>query len=369
MAFGLGFGLQRSTIVGIGAGTPPVNTVAPVVSGTPVVGETLSCTTGTWTGTDPITYSYQWKRNGVDIGGATNNTYLLVQADAGNTANISCTVTATNDAGETEADSNTIAQIFDATWWDWRSALTVTDTTINNTMNTFMIARKAATATPSIATYGFVTDKGTNIARLTDFGRNLWNPANSDAAKRISWSGVVTATQSAGGQGNGSTGMGVTYINPSTDFPSNDFLVLLYVRSNQSRNEYDFGACDSSLRGLELVTKFGNGTSFFGAFTNETTTPLVSNPQGLWSFKRSGNTITIKLNFVTIYSGTISESFKPNFNMNFMCWGRSGSANALFSSKIYSHLEILDFAPDNTTETNLGNAIVAKETSFGRNVV
>lgn len=39
----------------------PVNTVAPTVTGTPAVGQTLSTTTGTWTGVPAPTYSYQWQ--------------------------------------------------------------------------------------------------------------------------------------------------------------------------------------------------------------------------------------------------------------------------------------------------------------------
>lgn len=84
---------------------PPVNTVAPVASGTAIVGQTLSVTDGTWTGTAPITYTYQWKRNNVDIGGATNATYVLQAADLGKS--IKCTVTASNAAPTSgTADSN-----------------------------------------------------------------------------------------------------------------------------------------------------------------------------------------------------------------------------------------------------------------------
>jgi hypothetical protein len=90
-------------------GLSPVNVSSPVVSGTGVVGETLSSTLGTWSGTSPISYSYQWKRNGVIILGAISSTYLLVAADAD--TNITCTVTATNTVGSTSATSNTIAVI------------------------------------------------------------------------------------------------------------------------------------------------------------------------------------------------------------------------------------------------------------------
>lgn len=79
---------------------PISNTVAPVVSGTAGVGETLSVTDGTWAGS-PSTFTYQWKRDDVAISGATSNTYVLVSGDAGN--NISCTVTAD---GTVSADSN-----------------------------------------------------------------------------------------------------------------------------------------------------------------------------------------------------------------------------------------------------------------------
>ena len=62
---------------------PPSNTVAPVISGTQEVGQTLSATNGTWTGAETITFTYQWKKNGSNIGGATSQTYLLVAGDLG----------------------------------------------------------------------------------------------------------------------------------------------------------------------------------------------------------------------------------------------------------------------------------------------
>jgi hypothetical protein len=92
-------------------GAAPVNTVAPVVSGTATVGQTLSTTNGTWTGAPAPTFTYQWQRTGVDIGGATSSTYVLVAADYANT--IRCVVRATNiiaPAGVT-ANSNSTASV------------------------------------------------------------------------------------------------------------------------------------------------------------------------------------------------------------------------------------------------------------------
>lgn len=85
------------------AGTIPTNTVAPAITGTTVVGQTLTASNGTWTGTATITYARQWKRDGVAISGATGATYVLVAGDVGKT--ITVTVTATNGVGAVSVTS------------------------------------------------------------------------------------------------------------------------------------------------------------------------------------------------------------------------------------------------------------------------
>ena len=91
----------------IDGGNPPVNSVAPALSGTAQEGQTLTCSTGTWSGSP--TYTYQWKRDGNNITSATNSTYTLVTADVG--TSIKCTVTATNFVGSATADSNTVVPV------------------------------------------------------------------------------------------------------------------------------------------------------------------------------------------------------------------------------------------------------------------
>lgn len=89
----------------------PANTVAPVITtdGTPEVGETVSCSTGTWTNS-PTSYTYQWRRNGVAISGATASTYTLTVSDVG-TDKIACSVTATNSGGSVTANSASISPV------------------------------------------------------------------------------------------------------------------------------------------------------------------------------------------------------------------------------------------------------------------
>lgn len=87
--------------------TPPTNTLAPVVSGTAIKGNTLSCTTGTWTAA--VGFDYQWRRGSVDIVGANSNTYVLTTADVD--ALMSCRVTASNTGGSTSQLSNTVGPV------------------------------------------------------------------------------------------------------------------------------------------------------------------------------------------------------------------------------------------------------------------
>lgn len=88
---------------------PPVNTVLPAITGTVQQGQTLSCSTGTWTNT-PLSYTRQWQRGNSagtswsDISGATSSTYVLTSSDVG--YRIRCRVQATNADGTTGATSN-----------------------------------------------------------------------------------------------------------------------------------------------------------------------------------------------------------------------------------------------------------------------
>lgn len=86
----------------------PVNSVLPAITGTKTVGQTLTCSTGTWSKSP--TYAYQWLRDGVAIAGATASTRLLAAPDSG--ALMSCTVSATNagvTAFATSAQTTAIA--------------------------------------------------------------------------------------------------------------------------------------------------------------------------------------------------------------------------------------------------------------------
>jgi hypothetical protein len=85
--------------------TGPKNTKAPVITGTPNRDQVLRVSPGTWTGTQPITFSYQWLRcdaNGNNcsvLAGFSDDAYTVRDGDVGR--RVRARVTARNTTGST----------------------------------------------------------------------------------------------------------------------------------------------------------------------------------------------------------------------------------------------------------------------------
>src|SRR6266545_6841395 len=92
----------------------PTNTAPPVIGGTAQVGQTLTGSPGTWSGSQ-IAYGYWWQRcdsagaNCSDITGATTSSYQAVSADVGYTLRLK--VTASNQWGTASAVSAPTAAV------------------------------------------------------------------------------------------------------------------------------------------------------------------------------------------------------------------------------------------------------------------
>jgi hypothetical protein len=97
------------------AADAPVNTALPSISGTVRRSETLTASSGSWKGTEPIGFSFRWLRcdargaGCAPISGATSQKYLLADSDIGRTLRVE--VTATNSAGAATALSNPSAVV------------------------------------------------------------------------------------------------------------------------------------------------------------------------------------------------------------------------------------------------------------------
>ncbi len=97
---------------------PPVSISPPAISGALEDGATLTASTGSWVGTPPFTYTYQWQRCSAALAGceaissATEVTYTLGPEDVGD--NMEVVVTAQNKADEagvsaTSAETSPVA--------------------------------------------------------------------------------------------------------------------------------------------------------------------------------------------------------------------------------------------------------------------
>jgi hypothetical protein len=83
---------------------PVISDVSDPGAAEAAVGDELTCAPGTWKGSP--TFSYQWWRDGGEIGGATGSTYVVTAADE--EKGIQCAVTGTNASGSTQAVSKSL---------------------------------------------------------------------------------------------------------------------------------------------------------------------------------------------------------------------------------------------------------------------
>ena len=104
----------------------PRNTRVPSISGTPAQGAILFASVGTWTGTTPLTYTYQWLRCEADGGGAagagcaaitgaTIAQYTLTLTDLGRRLRVQVTARNTSGTATATSDPTALVQVAGAT--------------------------------------------------------------------------------------------------------------------------------------------------------------------------------------------------------------------------------------------------------------
>jgi len=187
--------------------TAPTNNTLPVVSGTPTVGETLSSTSGTWSGYPAPTFAYQWVRGAAtNISGATSSSYQLQDADLATT--VKCTVTATNAAGSASATSAPTSTIAAGA----PQAPTGVTATGGNTQATISFTAPAITGGSTITSYTVTSSPG----GFTSSGASL-SQTVTGLTNGISYTFTVTATNAIGtGPAGGPSNAVVPNNSPST---------------------------------------------------------------------------------------------------------------------------------------------------------
>jgi hypothetical protein len=178
----------------------PVNTAVPAITGTAKDGQTLTSTTGTWTGTTPLTYARQWRRcdssgaTCTDISGATATTYVLAAADVGQTIRV--VLTASNTAGNASATSTATATVTTAA--PANTALpAITGTAKEGQLLTASNGSWTGSATITY-TYQWQTcnTSGASCTAISAATLSTYRLASTDVGKTVR--AVVTATNATG---------------------------------------------------------------------------------------------------------------------------------------------------------------------------
>jgi len=343
----------------------PTNSVAPVISGTAVVGQTLTSTTGTWSGIPTPTYSYQWKRGATNIG-TNSSTYTLVQADAGNTSNITCVVTATNAGGSANATSNQIAQILTVRTSSFLTASAISDTTIRGALNTLDVGLISNSLdTKMKALYPFVG----GTASTHKF--NFMNAVDTNAAFRLSFSGTWTH-DSLGAQPNGVNGYADTNINTSTNLIKTNAHISLYVVNNPAVGaRYDMGNASNAGMTTDatyFITRYNSNLVAVGIGDNTYGTASTTiDARAFWLGGTNGSsTQIIYKNGTSIISATQGAGALANNNLFIGAANGAGTA-VFYSDKKYAFSSI-GTGLSGTDATNYYNLVQAFQTTLGRQV-
>ncbi len=183
----------RVNAVGVPVAVPPKSTGEPSVSGTTRVGEVLRTTRGTWTGTAPISYSYDWRRcqgrgqpdasDCTRISNASDNTYVLRQADAG--FRIRSQVMASNSAGQAISTSNPTSVVTSA------SPANSSPPTISGTasVGNKLTANRGSWVGEQPITYSFrwlrCAKDGTNCSEIDGATDNQYQVVDNDAGRAL----------------------------------------------------------------------------------------------------------------------------------------------------------------------------------------
>jgi hypothetical protein len=185
-----------------GAGGPK-NTEAPAITGTPQAGQTLTATTGTWTGAGLITYAAQWQRcdalgaNCVELPFGRSLSLTLGSGDVNHTMRV--VITATDATGSAAVTSALTAIVGPA---PVGAPTNTTPPTISGTAN----VGQTVTANPGTwsgvptITFAFAwqrcDENGANCAPIPNATAPTYTAVDKDAGSTLRV--VVTATNPSG---------------------------------------------------------------------------------------------------------------------------------------------------------------------------
>lgn len=198
----------------------PTNTALPTITGTVAVGQTLTASTGTWTGTG-LTYSYAWSRclsgSCTVISGATTSTYQVASADGG--YQLEAAVTATDSSSQKTTATSAMTSAVPASGPTNTALPTISGTTTVGQQ--LAVTQGTWTGSPTSYSYSWnrCNSSGASCVAITGATSSTYTLVSADQGQTISATvkatnasgnasatSAVTATIAASGGGSGGSG-------------------------------------------------------------------------------------------------------------------------------------------------------------------
>ena len=335
----------------------PVNTVAPILSGTTTVGSVLTTTNGTWTNS-PSSFAYQWRRTNVPISGATSINYTLVQADAGFTINV--VVTATNAVGSGNGFSS-IVYIYDLDAQNFITTAVISNSTEKIAINNLVIGLKSDSLwTSMLAIYPFVGGTSTSCKY------NLKNTATFELLFGGTW--LPASFTSNGIQPNGTDTYANTSFTPSTSgWAGGNSSISAYSRTNNvMASGVIYGVRSGATSNNYPVLNVSSTSNFHNSGVTISPSPLPTSTACNFISSRINTANVIMAINGTATSYVNAENTLASVPI-YLGARRNGGATDLYSTR---QLAFAHIGTGLTTGqcTSLYNRIQAFQTTLGRNV-
>ena len=182
MKHGLSLDLHLNrTHIGTASGGIIQNVGAPVITGTPEIGQVLSASAGSWSGSGAVSFGYQWRRDGQDIIGASGPSYLVLPEDDGATLDV--TVTATDANGSANASSASVSVTYPAPQFVQHPTLSP----LNGPVGTvFTISQGSAEPNASLSVAEFALDGSSKLNEISGLTWDSSGQTPGDLLLRVS---------------------------------------------------------------------------------------------------------------------------------------------------------------------------------------
>ncbi len=241
------------------------------------------------------------------------------------------------------------------------AAAGITDGTITSAINTLVIDLKGdGLWTKMVAIYPFVG--GT----ATTHKYNLKNPADTDDAYRLVFSGGITHS-SNGLVSNGTNGFYDTFVNASTHLSQNDVSAHVYIRNNVAEEKVDIGFLRSSpLVGFQLNSRDTANTIATRINSGTLTTVANTDSRGFFGISRLSSTTQVVSKNTTQTSQTQTSAALPSFKILGLCFNLNGGAG-FFSTRQQAYASLGQGLSDSELDTYY-DIVQAFQTTLGRQV-